>query len=172
MADLGWFADQRVELMGGEVVVMPIQKFPHSAALDRTRELLTNVLGAGVWVRAQAPLALGRDSEPEPDVSVVTGKRTDYSDHPTTAVLVVEVSDTTLRYDRARKASLYASAGIADYWIVNLVDRQLEVRRDPVADQGYAFGFRYGSVTTFSLTDRVSPLAYPKVQVAVADLFP
>ncbi|HZY90430.1 MAG TPA: Uma2 family endonuclease, partial [Gemmataceae bacterium] len=125
MAEFGWFDGQRAELIEGEVMVLRPQNWPHASTVDRAAEALRLALPAGFWVRAQLPLSLGTSSDPEPDVSVVLGHRSAYSGHPTGAVLVVEVSDSSLDYDRTRKASLYARAGIGDYWIVNLLDRQV-----------------------------------------------
>jgi Uma2 family endonuclease len=85
-------------------------------------------------------------------------------------VLVVEVSDTTLTSDRTRKASLYARAGIADYWIVNLVEHQLEVRRTPITEPSQAYGYAYQSLTTLLPPATISPLAEPQVNLAVAEL--
>src|SRR5262249_3117373 len=128
--------------------------------------------GVGFWIRTQAVLNLGPESEPEPDLSVVPGGPRDYPEHPKTALLVVEVSDTTLWLDRTRKRPLYASAGLADYWIVNLVDRQVEVHRNPIADSAAPLGFRYADVTIHGPGDFLSPLAAPSARVAVADLLP
>jgi len=111
-------------------------------------------------------------SDAEPDISVVPGTPRDYTEHPTGALLVVEVSETTLAYDRGRKGSLYAAAGIQDYWIVNLVDRQLEVYRDPVPDPNESSGFRYNTRTVFLSGQSASPLAAPAASIAVADLLP
>jgi Uma2 family endonuclease len=152
-------------------VVLSPQNWPHASTVDRVGEALRRVLGIGFWVRMQFPLNLGT-SDPEPDVSVVVGQREDYSDHPTTAVLIVEVSDSTLAYDRGRKASLYARAGIADYWIVNLVDNQLEVRRDPRPDATQHYGHGYANVTVLVPPAVVNPLALPNASLAVADLLP
>jgi hypothetical protein len=91
---------------------------------------------------------------------------------PTSAVLIVEVAETTLAYDRNLKGSLYAAGGIADFWIVNLVQRQLEVYRDPVADSTQLFGFRYNSRSILDPPDKVSPLAAAHAQITVADLLP
>jgi Uma2 family endonuclease len=102
----------------------------------------------------------------------VVGRREDYSDHPTTAVLIVELSESTLAYDRSRKASLYARAGIADYWIVNLVNNQLEVRRDPRPDPSQPYGHGYANVAILVPPAVVNPLAAPQVSLAVADLLP
>jgi Uma2 family endonuclease len=172
MAELGWFAGQRVELIEGEIMVQSPQKFVHYALTDRVAELLRNVLGTGVWVRTQAPLDLGAPSEPEPDVSVVPGSRKDYTDHPTTALLIVEISDTSLANDRIRKASLYAGSSIADYWIVNLVNNQLEVFRNPIPDLTHIYGFRYQDVTILKATDHVSCLTAPQTKILVANLLP
>src|SRR5204862_46858 len=101
------------------------------------------------------------------------GARAQYqhsASNPTTALLVVEVADTTLSYDRNTKASLYAASGIADYWIVNIPGQQLEVFRDPVPDASARFGVRYSSRTILVAGDVVSPLALPAAQVPVADL--
>ncbi|MGH7222367.1 MAG: Uma2 family endonuclease [Gemmataceae bacterium] len=171
MGELGFFHCQRVELIEGEIMVLSPQNWPHTSTVDRVGEALRRVLGTGFWVRMQFPLNLST-SDPEPDVSVVAGRFEDYSDHPTTAVLIVEVSESTLAYDRSRKASLYARAGIADYWIVNLVDHQLEVRRDPQPDPSQPYGHSYASVTTLVPPAVVNPLAAPKVSLAVADLLP
>jgi Uma2 family endonuclease len=132
MADLGWFNGERAELVEGEIVVLSPQKFGRGATTDRVTEVLRNLLGGEFWVRMQLPVAIGEISEPEPDVSVVAGKRDDYTNHPTEASLIVEVSDTTLTYDRGKKLRLYAKAGIYEYWIVNLQDQEVEVRKRPV----------------------------------------
>jgi Uma2 family endonuclease len=121
----------------------------------------------------QAPIALDADSEPEPDVSVVAGDPRDYGDaHPSRPVLVVEVALSRLRFDRARKGSLYARAGLADYWIVNIPDRRLEVYREPVPDTAARFGWRYGALLTLGPSRRIAPLAVPAAEVLVADLLP
>jgi Uma2 family endonuclease len=172
MADLGFFQDQRAELIEGEVVVLSPQKFLHGATTDRITEVLRTDFGTAHWVRMQLPLDLGPISEPEPDVSVVRGRREDYTDHPLArdALLVVEVSDTTLAYDRGAKPSLYAKVGIADYWIADLVHRQLEVRRNPVADPAQPHGWRYADVDVLGPSQAVVPHSLPGVRIAVSDL--
>ncbi len=171
MGEMGLFHGQRVELIEGEIMVLSPQNWPHSSTVDRVAEALRRDLGAGFWVRTQFPLNLGT-SDPEPDVSVVLGRREDYNDHPTTAVLIVEVSESSLSYDRTRKASLYARAGIADYWIVNLVNKQVEVYRDPRPDSSQFYGHGYASVAVLVPPAVVNPLAAPQVSLAVADLLP
>ncbi len=172
LGELGFCMGQKAELIAGTIMVTSPQKHPHYAALDRVGSILETVLGPAVWVRTQGPLDLGLVIEPEPDVVVVLGSPDDYAAHPTTAVLVVEVSASTLAYDRRAKASLYAAAGIADYWIVNLVDDQLEVRRNAVADPSQPHGHRFTTVLLLNRSDTVTPLAFPGVVIPVAGLLP
>ncbi len=175
MLDLGWFQDQRVELIDGEILDTPSQKNYHGAAITQSMDALRVALGTGFWVRNQLSLDLSPYSVPDPDLAVVPGSPqgvTAATPNPTTALLVVEVSDSTLSYDRSYKASLYSAAGITDYWIVNPVQRQLEVYRDPVADSTQLFGFRYNSRTILDPPDKVSPLAAPHASITVADLLP
>jgi Uma2 family endonuclease len=173
LGELGFFRGQRVELIEGRLMVHSPQNPPHSAGVDRVAEVLRGVFTSGYWVRMQLPLDLGQTTEPEPDISVVLGSRDQYAQqHPTSAVLIVEVSDTTVSYDRRRKGSLYARAGIQDYWLVNLVRRRLEVYRVPVPDPTRRYGHRYSSRTDLLPTATVSPLALPHVTLSVADLLP
>jgi Uma2 family endonuclease len=172
MGDMGLFHGQRTELIEGEIMVMSPQNWPHSSTVDRVGEVLRRVLGTGVWVRSQMPMNFGAASDPEPDVSVVVGQRDDYTDHPTTALLIVEVSETTLDYDRGRKASLYARVGVTDYWIVNLVDLQVEVYRQPGPDATQFYGHGYGSQTIHVPGETITPLAFPQIGIPVADLLP
>jgi Uma2 family endonuclease len=171
--DLGWFLGQSVELIRGEIIEMPNQKSGHYACIDKSAKRLELAFGPGFWVRTQAPIALGGDSEPNPDVSVVSGSRENYlSNHPTTALLLLEVSDSTLRYDRKVKGGIFASAQIADYWIVNLVDRQVEVYRQPVPDTSGEFAAIYCDVQIFKPGDSVTPLAAQAAKIPVVDLLP
>lgn len=173
LADEGFFVDRRVELIEGEIVEMPAQKNEHSICIGLSEAALRSAFGAKHWVRNQAPLHLGTRSAPEPDLSVVRGKPRDYlGGAPTSALLVVEVSDTSLVYDRGRKANLYAAFGIEDYWIINLVHRRVEVHRRPVRDDTEPFAHRYDDVTVFKSGDSIVPLAARGKKVAVADLLP
>lgn len=172
LADLGFFRGQRAERIEGQITVLSPQKWPHSCSADKTGEVLKAAFGTGYWVRTQLPLALGQSSDPEPDVSVVVGRREDYTDHPTSAVMIVEVADTSLSEDRNRKGSAYAAAGIPDYWIVNVIDRTLEVYRNPTPDPSRSSGWGYSSRTILQATDSIEPLARPGVPVLAADLLP
>jgi Uma2 family endonuclease len=173
LVDLGWFNGQRVELIEGEIIEMPAQKNHHLAAITLARDALAQVFGPGFWVRVQGTLDLTPWSTPDPDLAVVAGSpRGCAAANPKTALLVIEVSDTTLTYDRGTKGSLYAKAGIADYWIVNLVDRRLEVYRNPLPDARQPFGSGYADVIELESGDFVSPLAQPQNKIPVADLLP
>jgi len=174
MMEAGIFAPgERVELIDGEIVEMSPQHSAHSTAASLSAEALCTAFGAGFDVRTRMPLALDRYSEPEPDVAVVPGSPRDYRDaHPTTALLVVEVADSTEAYDRDQKGSLYARAGVADYWLLNLRERRLEAYREPVPMPQARYGWGYRSGQRLSPADAVSPLAAPQARIAVADLLP
>jgi Uma2 family endonuclease len=172
MADLGIFEGQRVELIGGGIFIMSPQRPAHFGAIDRIAEILKNTFKDGYWIRTQGPLALRMDAEPEPDIAVVSGCREDYKEHPNTALLVVEVSLSTLEDDRTVKASLYASCNIADYWIVNLRDEQIEIFRTPIVDASALFGYAYGSKATLKAGQQISPQAKPDSMIKVADMLP
>jgi len=173
LAQLGFFQNERVELIEGRIITMSAQLEPHCAGVSLAGRALETAFGPGFWVRRQNPLQLSKRSKPEPDLAVVRGTEQDYieSGTPRTALLVVEVSDSTLRYDRGRKAGLYAKYKIADYWVLNLVDRQLEVHRDPIADPKQRFRFRFRDVRIFSADDSVIALSCSSV-IPVAQLFP
>jgi len=157
---------ERVELVDGVIYEMPQQKGYHAEGVTLVDYALRSILPEGVFIRVQMPLALGIDSEPEPDIAVVRGRPGDYSpEHPTTAELVIEVADSSLYHDRKRKGSLYARVGIPEFWLLNLVKRRLEVYRDP-KDGAYA------SRAVRGAGDTVSPLSRPDATIAVASLLP
>jgi len=173
MLDLGFFQDQRVQLIEGEIVQMASQTNHHAASIQLSRDALVAAFGPGFWVRVQMSLDLTPWSVPDPDVAVVPGSPKGCSnDNPTTALLVVEVSITTLRFDRGQKASLYARAGIQDYWLLNLVDRELEVYRNPVVDATKPYGYGYADETILKAQDFATPLAAPQACIRVDDLLP
>jgi Uma2 family endonuclease len=117
------------------------------------------------------PVALDDQSEPEPDLAVVPGAWADYrADHPAPPVLVIEVVETSPAFDRGEKSSLYARGGVRDSWIVNLVDRALEVFRDPEPDRTAPHGWGYRTRERLGPAAVVSLLALPSVRVGVSDL--
>ncbi len=170
--DLGFFEDRHVEMIRGVIYEMTT-KPAHTTACDLTAVVLRAIFGIGWVVRDGRSLDTGRSSLLEPDFAVVAGTIRDFAQsHPTTAALIVEISDTTLRKDRTIKAHLYAQAGLPDYWILNLVDRQLEVHRDPGPDPSRRGRFRYADVTIVPEAGNMAPLAAPGSPIAVADLLP
>lgn len=174
LGDLGVFGpDEPIELIGGELIVSEPKGSPHETAVGLVEDALRAAFGPGWVVRVASPIVLDDESEPEPDVAVVPGQRRDYRlAHPSRPVLVVEVAETSLVFDRDHKGSLYARAGVADYWIVDLTDRVLEVHRQPVPDPSARFGWRYSARNILGLPATVAPLALPEAGVAVVDLFP
>ena len=165
--------DEPVELVDGQLIVAERKTPPHSLVVGLTADALRAAFGGGWFVRQQGPIALDDHSEPESDVDVVPGGPRDYlADHPDRPVLVVEVADSSLLLDRHHKGSAYARAGLPDYWIVNLVDRQVEVYRRPGTDPAADFGWRYLDVRTLAAGATVTPLALPEARIAVAELLP
>ena len=171
MTERGFFDGQRVELMNGEIIEMAAQKDSHAFTLLKIDRALRACFGPDAVYRTQMTFDAG-DSQPEPDFVVIPGPLETATRHPTRALLIIEVSDTTLAYDRVRKASLYASRKVPDYWIVNLIDQTVEVHRKPVRDPGAEFGWSYERKRVFRKGDTVSPNAKKGVKVAVGDLLP
>jgi Uma2 family endonuclease len=164
---------ERVELIDGLLLVAEPQSSSHFAAVRLTELALARAFGHGWDVRARGPIALDDTSEPEPDVAVVRGGPRDYVEaHPAEPVLVVEVALTSLGFDREQKSSLYARAGRPEYWIVNLVDRVLEVRRDPAPMPSAPYGWDYSVAEVLGPRDSTRPLGAPAALIAVADLLP
>jgi len=158
--------DEHLELVGGRIVAMSPEGPAHAGAIDLCAEVLRRIFGPDHTVRVQHPLAVDLEDEPEPDVAVVRGGPRDHlTEHPHTAVLVVEIAESSLAYDRGEKAALYARAGFADYWIVNLVDRRVEVHSDPSAG-----GYR--RVAALTAAEEIAPLAAPTARIAVSALLP
>ncbi|HEY2994319.1 MAG TPA: Uma2 family endonuclease [Methylomirabilota bacterium] len=173
LVELGVFEDEPLELIGGQLVVAEPKGTYHSSAVTAAEYAVRAALPSGWIVRTQAPVSLDDESSPEPDIVVVPGRPGDYRyQHPAGPPLAIEVGESSLCFDRQQKASLYARAGLTDYWIVNLVDRVLEVYRDPIADDSATFGWSYRSVVILTPADAVVPLAFPAARIAVADLLP
>jgi Uma2 family endonuclease len=170
LIDLGVFQPgEAIELIGGELMVAE----PQGTAIRKTAKALEAAFGPGWEVRTQGPIGLDDESEPEPDVAVVPGTPDDYVRvHPSRPLLTVEVAETSLVLDRQRKGSLYARAGLPDYWVLNLVDRVLELYRGPVVDSAAPFGWRYGRAEVLDASAEVAPLAAPETRIPVSRLLP
>jgi Uma2 family endonuclease len=134
MWESGFFSDKRVELLDGEIITMPPQNPPHAGTTSGLATVVIRAIGTNFTVRIQAPIVLNNWSEPEPDVAICRFVPDNYRhEHPQASdiLLLIEVADTSLAYDRQRKTVAYAASGIPEYWIVNLADRRVEVFSDP-----------------------------------------
>jgi len=158
--------DERVELLAGQIVKMAAKGTAHGAAITRTRILLENRLVQQVLVRLQDPVRMNNYSQPEPDIAVVIPDPFYYEDHhptPSEIYLIIEVADTTLEKDCGIKATIYAQSGIADYWVLDVHNRQLHVFREPSQD-GYL------SRVILADGDSISPLRFPDCYFLVSDM--
>lgn len=169
----GLFHDTKTMLLNGEIYLMPPPKPPHDLALGLTDDWLRTVFGAEYSVRNQMGFDVGEDTDPSPDLAVVVGSRRDHLHAtPRAAVLVVEVSESTLFTDITTKAEKYATATVPEYWVIDLENRQLIVFREPVELPAGLGASAYRQRNTFSPDATVAPLAAPTATVRVADLLP
>jgi Uma2 family endonuclease len=173
LIDAGIFGPEDcVELLDGLLIAREPQGRRHAAVVVLVRTALEKAFGRAYHVREEKPIALDDRSEPEPDIVVVPGTPRDYLDaHPSRPVLLVEVAETSLAVDRVRKGSLYARAGIVDYWVVNLGEDVLEVYREPVRSSS-GTAWKYDSVRLLHRGATVTPLAAPRARIRVAALLP
>ena len=164
MADAGVFGEsERVELLDGEVVTMSPEGTRHAAFVRRLIRILAREVADRADVTAQSPYAAEAISLPEPDLAVVP-RSDDESDYPAQAMLVVEVSLSSLRKDRTRKARIYCAAGVPEYWIVDLVHDRVEVHTEPLGD-------RWGHIAVVGPGARIDLIALPGVSVEVDEVF-
>ena len=174
LGELGFFApDDRVELIRGEIIIKAAKSTFHSVCNSLLLGELYLILRKRAIVRGQEPIILSADSEPEPDVVIARNRSDNYlSSHPEPAdiLLVIEVSDSTLKYDRRTKLSLYAESGISDYWIFNLVDIQLEMHSEPYQKQRGGFDYRVKRVV---LSNEVVVIpGFPDLSLDLSAVFP
>jgi Uma2 family endonuclease len=158
--------DERTELLSGHITLMAAKGTPHVTSLHLLANALRNQLGETALVRTQDPIQLDDFSEPEPDLVVVQGTVLDYAEHhprPDQVYLVVEVADSTLKQDCEVKDKLYAQAGIADYWVLDLNNRQLHIYREPTST-GYT---RHLILTE---PNQASPLAFPNLTFSLSQI--
>ena len=166
MGEIGLFDGRHVQLIRGQVIDMSPIKSRYATGILNVMRVLGSILPNTAHLRPQLPLMLGNFSEPEPDTAIVAGSLEDFAhNHPTTALLVVEVSDSTLTFVRQTKSVLYAQAGIPEYWILNLVDNALEIYRDPQPEG-------YQSKNVHPASAQIAPLFAPNTVVSVSDLLP
>ncbi|HVZ74343.1 MAG TPA: Uma2 family endonuclease [Polyangia bacterium] len=162
LVELGVFGeDDRIELLGGVLVEMTPQYPPHASTVQRLNRVLTRIAGERAELRPQLPFAASDESMPEPDFALVAPGRYDDA-HPSAAFLIVEVADSSLRMDRRLKAEIYARAEVPEYWIVNLVDRLVEVHRQPRDG-------RYDQIFSVAVDGVIRPVALDGAEIRVAD---
>jgi len=169
----GRFNDCRVMLIDGIILTMPLPAPPHNLSVGLVDDWLRTVFTTGYHIRNQMAFDVGTQNDPGPDLAVITGSRRDLATRQaTTAVLVIEVADSSLDLDTTTKAELYATAGVPDYWVIDLVNQQLIVFRDPEQLPSGLGATAYRTRQTFHHSDTVAPLANPTAIVKVADLLP
>jgi len=173
MAQDGFFEDENIELIDGSILTISPINEPRVSSVSMATETLRVLFYPGFTIRTQAPLDFGLDHQPQPDLSIIAGSAKGRRVTPTNALLVIEVAETSIGYDTGDKMSLYASAGILDYWVIDLKQQCIHVHRDPQDDPNQAFGKSYATRRIYTLGDRIVPLAAPDGgSVAVADLLP
>jgi Uma2 family endonuclease len=171
LVEQGVFNGRRFERAFGEIVEMPSMKDPHAFARKLADYTIRPLFDpAAFTVQIQCPLAIGTAHDPEPDIAVVAGGVRTQSSHPTTALLIIDAADTSLRYDRVVKGAMYAEANVPDYWILNLVDHCLEIYRNPV--RVAAKTFEYDPPIRLVRGQSMAPLARPDALVTVDSLLP
>ena len=166
MARAGILPDHGVELLDGEVVEKMTIGEDHSWCVGILLEIFSSLLLGRVWLNAQCPIRINANSLPEPDLVLArTGERRYRHRHPgpEDIYLLVEVAESSLSLDRTDKARLYATAGIPEYWIVNIPEQQFEIHRLPV-------GGAYQQVSVVPLGGAVAPLAFPAALVQVSEV--
>ena len=169
LGEIGIFhPEERLELIEGNIIKISAKGTLHAAATRRTATLLHNLLGNQAAVYNKSPIALDDNSEPEPDIAVVRIDPFDYATHhptPSEVYLIIEVADSSLTFDREIKANIYARSGIADYWVLNVGDRQLHVFREPAVDG-------YQSEVILGETASISPIEFPAFNIAIQAMLP
>ncbi len=167
--DFGILAsEERTELIAGQIILMASKGTPHVTALYLVAHALGDQLGNQALVRTQDPIQLDDFSEPEPDLAIVRGQILDYADHHPTAQdvdWIIEVGDSTLKYDCETKAELYARSGIPDYWVLDLKNRQFHVFRNPTPTG-------YSSHLILTEPNQASPLAFPELSLDLTASLP
>lgn len=169
MVEVGIISPQeRVELIEGEVISMAAKKPPHVVVTELAAEYLRQLCREVAYIRTQDPVFLNDHTEPEPDIAVVMPPLRRYLDHhpsQSEIFLIIEVADATLKFDTEKKAAAYASSKIADYWVVDVIERSIYIFREPVAGT-------YTNKSVFSENGTIRPLAFTEIEVAFREFFP
>ena len=172
LCSLGMFQGRRPMLLDGVILERGPMDAPHGNGVERTDAAVRAAFGMGWRFRVQLPLVLNQQTDPMPDIAVIPGPLVGSPDHPTAAALVVEVADTTLTDDTTEMAERYATAGIPEYWVLDVNGRKLLVYRNPAPLPAGLGATAYRTHLTLTDGDSVSPLAAPAASIKVADLLP
>ena len=167
--DRGWFAGSRIYLYRGELVEMPAMGTLHIRGISRLTPWLVYTFDPDYIIRSQGPIELPDESLPQPEFVICTPEQAARLPHPNRAEFIIEVADSSVELDQ-EAADDYAAAGVPDYWIDNVRDRQVEVYRDPRPDAASPTGHRYASRRVYAVGESLAPLAKPDAVVAVATL--
>ncbi|HET7035945.1 MAG TPA: Uma2 family endonuclease [Thermomicrobiaceae bacterium] len=168
MGEAGIFGeDDRVELLDGEIVAMNPIGVPHARCVDQLTEITVLALGGGAIVSIQNPIMLGPRDEPQPDVAVLRRVARQHPGHPlpSDVLLLIEVADRTLAYDRDVKLPRYVRAGIPETWVVDLPGRLITRYSEPTAES-------YRVATIFRPGEAIPPTTLPALQLALDDILP
>lgn len=172
LVEQGVFENQRVSLFRGELIEMAPMGNQHAVCVMKSTSVLSKLSGAGnYFLRVQLPFDGPGQSVPEPGFAVCTNQQAFTQPHPKTAVLIIEVSDSSIDHDRD-KALEYAAAGVPEYWIIDLTDRCVEIYRNPVPDRSALLGFRYPPPTVLKADQFISAQALAGAQIRISDLLP
>ena len=174
LCDSGWFGRRKVFLVDGEILEVSLPNPPHDIGVTETYKYLSRAFpDPDHYVRNQQSFDAGLDTDPGPDLVVARGQsRSHRGGPPTEAVLIVEVADSSLSYDRRGKMHIYAAAGVPEYWVLDVAGLQLLVFRDPVPDPAAERGHRYATQLALGEADAVSPQAAPAAITTVRELLP
>ncbi|MCL1470307.1 Uma2 family endonuclease [Argonema antarcticum] len=174
LTEIGFFhEDDRIELIQGEIIQMAAKGTAHETCISKLLRELVRLLGDAATLRCQSPIVLANNSEPEPDFAIVQNRPDDYlSAHPSPGdvLMVMEVADSSIDYDKNVKIPLYAEAGISDYWIFNLFNNQLEACSEPYQDNKGKFGYKNRRIV---LPNQVIALpCFPDLSLDLSRVFP
>jgi len=173
LTELGFFgAEERVELVRGQFIKMGAKGTAHEVCITKLNKELILLLGNRATIRVKSPIILPPDSEPEPDFTIAANKADNYlSNHPSAAdiLLVIEVSDSSLKYDREIKLPLYAEYGIVNYWLFNLLDNCLESYAEPYQKPQGDFSYRLKRIV--SANEAIALPIFPDLFLDLAKIF-
>ncbi|HEX5062959.1 MAG TPA: Uma2 family endonuclease [Kofleriaceae bacterium] len=163
MVQLGFFdVGERIELLEGVLVKMSPQDWQHAAIVERLGKLLGRAIDEALAIRMGLPFAAGAYSEPEPDLAVVVDDPT-LREHPSKVLLLIEVANTSLEYDRTAKLAVYAKARVPEYWVIDMKTMSVEVYTKPVRGL-------YRRPQVLRDGDVLRPTRLPGIEIAISDL--